>query len=157
VHKQASTLAILRLTQYLSPWPQKHHNLQLQVGLAYQHPAGTYNFLQHAPRGYRAYTFADKQYILTSAEYLIPLWYIDNGFFTFPLYFESLYLLGFADGMWSLQTGLEERPLTWLDKAASVGVGLGLQMRLWYRLRLNITAGLAYLLYEKKPQFFWRL
>lgn len=110
----------------------------------------SYDPLVVLPRGYgelpgsRAGTF-----LRLGGEVIQPLWYIDDGMTLLPLYFEALSVYGFGQTLGRVSVS------EWEGTKRSVGGGVALDTRLFYRLSLRLRVGLAYRIEEGdvKPTF----
>ncbi|RMF59998.1 MAG: hypothetical protein D6746_07435, partial [Bacteroidetes bacterium] len=89
------------------------------------------------PRGYEDEFLDSGTYARYGLEYLQPLWFVDNGLFILPIYIKALYAYGFGERLEQIGGTGRRGPFT------SVGVGLGLQMRVFYVVGLTLRIGLT--------------
>ncbi|HEX8253943.1 MAG TPA: hypothetical protein VF846_12410 [Thermoanaerobaculia bacterium] len=91
-------------------------------------------------RGYDTGTLRGYRAALASAEYRLPLWQIDRGPSTWPIFFNRLVGAAFADAGTAWQRDGARRTI------ASVGAEVGLDLFLSYVAPLRYRMGVAYLL-----------
>jgi Tol biopolymer transport system component len=96
---------------------------------------------RHFPvRGYDSSTLRGYRAALASLEYRLPIWHIDRGPSTLPIFFERIVGAAFVDSGAAWQRAGGRETIT------SVGAELGLDLVLSYTAPLRYRAGVAYLL-----------
>ena len=133
--------AITQLTQYLPLSLRRHTGVRLQAGLLTQNQGSIYNLDRFLPRGYENTFLGEGDFLQLNLLAIQPLWYVDDGFVLLPVYFKALYVYGFAETLFPVDD--RERPWT---RLSSVGGGLGLQFRFFYRFDFDLRVGASYLL-----------
>ncbi|MFB6249063.1 MAG: hypothetical protein ABEL97_10885, partial [Salinibacter sp.] len=92
-----------------------------------------------APRGYDTLPGGPGgTFLRFDAEVVQPLWFIDDGLTVLPVYLDALSAYGFG------QTVGRVGATGWQDAKTSVGAGLGLDVRFFYRFGLTLRVGAAY-------------
>jgi len=104
------------------------------------------------PRGYEndVGTLGRDPFLQFEAEVTQPLWYIDDGLTLLPVYAEALSVYGFAETMGSVKGSV------WRRRFTSVGAGLSLKARIFYRFNLELRAGVAYKPWENEVEPVFR-
>jgi hypothetical protein len=92
-----------------------------------------------APRGYDALPGGPAgTFLRLDAEVVQPLWYVDDGLTAVPVYLGALSVYGVGQTLGRVGTGKWKAPQT------SVGVGLGLDVTLFYHFSTRLRIGAAY-------------
>ncbi len=122
----------MRLNQYFPFLLSANTGMRLMVDLLTQNLDGVYNSSLVLPRGFEA-ALGEGTYARFGAEVLQPIWFVEDGSLTFPVYIKVLYLYGFA-----------QRVMRGNDYvgAWSAGLGVGVQYRLLHYLDLEIRASI---------------
>ncbi len=137
---------------YLPLLARYNVGVRLDAGLLWQNRAGVYDLTTFLPRGWEEVLLPSGTFGRLGLLTLVPLKFIDNGLVILPVYVEALYLYGFAEGVRTLQT---DTPLR-LSEFVALGGGLGVQLRFFSHLRLDLRVGGAYRTYDGRWQTVWR-
>jgi hypothetical protein len=136
------------LTQELSAyWPffaSVNGGLRTSVAVLSQNQGSLFDTQSFAPRGYRNVASAQPgsgNYLRVGAKYTQPLWYIDTGSVMLPVAIDALY--GYGLGQAQYRVDGDPGP-TSDERRASVGAGLGVEVRLFSLLRIRVEAGVSY-------------
>jgi hypothetical protein len=86
-------------------------------------------------RGYPPGAFSGSLYLLGSAEYRMPIWYIEKGFLTLPFYLRQLHGAVFVD-VGGTGDSLDEDILK-----VGLGTELRLDMQIFYHLPITLRLG----------------
>ncbi len=143
--------AITQLTQYLPLSLRRHTGVRLQAGLLTQNQGSIYNLDLFLPRGYENSFVGEGAFLQLNLLAVQPLWYIDDGFVLLPFFFKALYAYGFAETFFPVDG--RDRPWT---RLSSVGGGIGLQYRFFYRFDFDLRIGASYLLEAKRWEATYR-
>ncbi|MEX0747432.1 MAG: hypothetical protein WD275_05475, partial [Rhodothermales bacterium] len=129
-----------RSTVFLPFLRRSNTGVALHATWLAQNRGGIIDLTNFFPRGYetRADFLGRGVFAKYGAEITQPLWYIDNGFFLFPLYFKALFAYGFAETLLQVSGPRATERLT------VAGAGLGLQMRLVHSISLTIRFAPVY-------------
>ncbi|HET8761635.1 MAG TPA: BamA/TamA family outer membrane protein, partial [Nitrospiria bacterium] len=89
-------------------------------------------------RGYRARAIRGQRMLVGSVEYRFPIWNVERGVTTYPIFLHRLHGALFADhgNAWDPSTPAP-------DYKTGVGAELGTDMTLGYRLRIRLRVGVA--------------
>jgi len=143
-----SRALLSRADVYLPLSLRSHTGVRLSAGLLSQNAGAVVGLRSFLPRGYENVSLGAGSFMRVGAEVTQPLWYIDDGSTLIPFYAKALYGYGFGQSL----TALDETGPTY----SSVGGGLGLQMRLFYLLDLNLQVGAAFRLGPGDVDLVWR-
>ncbi len=129
-HTPRRTGLYMRLNQYWSISQRQSTGMILGASLLSQSHAGVYSRSLILPEGHEAF-LGGGAHVRVDAEIVQPVWYMQDGFLTVPVYFKALYVYGFA-----------QRMVVSTDYARewSAGLGIGLQFRLLHYLDLELRA-----------------
>jgi hypothetical protein len=151
--RRAQHAVIGQLNAYLPFLSRYNIGLRLSAAAFTRDANGRVGAGTFVPRGYEEASLGSGSFVRLDAMYTQPLWYIDNGFVLFPLYFRALYGYGFGQTLLPVE-GTAQYTADGPDGApvirdtgtslSSVGVGLGLEVRLFYSLTLDLRIGAAY-------------
>jgi len=123
---------------YLPFLKRKNIGLRFTFALLNQNEGSIFNLDRFVPRGYEDAFIGRGTFIKAGFEYLHPLIYLDKGPLLLPIFFKAFYAYAFAE---SLQSMIHSA-----DRLSSAGTGLGLRMRLFYLINLDLRLGAAYLI-----------
>lgn len=127
-----------RANLYLPFLRRSNTGLRLGAGVLTQN-AASFDPLFVLPRGYGELPGrANGTFLRLGGEVIQPLWYIDDGLTLVPLYFGALSVYGFGQTLGRVSVD------GWQGAQRSVGGGIALDTRLFYRLSLRLRVGLAY-------------
>lgn len=87
------------------------------------------------PRGYTGRGLPEGTFGALGADVVQPLWFVDDGWTTIPLYVKSFYAYGFGETLWGAPA--QEPPLS------AFGAGLGVRFRFFYVVDLDLRIGVA--------------
>ena len=135
---------IIQASQFFSLSLQAHTGVRLRATLIDQSVPGFYNLERLTPRGYESRSFSEERYSGLDALVVQPIWFVDNGLVILPVYLKVLYLFGFAEAMYASGSARSYR---------SVGLGLGMEFRIFHYLDLELRLGGAFLPDERR--FAW--
>ncbi len=127
---------LARLSWYRAIVPRWNLALRARASLLAQNRGAIFSLRRLLPRGNEDAFLGRGMYYGGDAEAVLPLWHVDNGFLTVPLYVKAAYAYGFAEMMRPTTPGRHQ----WRQLSA-VGGGLGLQLRLYYQLDLDLRLG----------------
>ena len=121
---------------YTSPWASQNHTLRFGVMSVLQNRFG-YNTLNmlHDGFGYDGFSLNNKNFVVLSTRYLIPIGHPDTGSILLPAFLERYYVAMFSE---SIFTGSMEH------QDSIVGVGLRARIRVFYNLTLDVGMGIAF-------------
>jgi hypothetical protein len=126
------------LNLYLPFLRRSNTGLRLGAGVLTQNRS-SFDSKLFAPRGYDTLPGGPGgTFLRFDAEVVQPLWYIDDGFTSVPLYFGALSAYGFGQTLGCVGTN------GWQDARTSVGAGIGLDVRFFYRFSIKLRVGAAY-------------
>jgi hypothetical protein len=91
-----------------------------------------------APRGSDIDALRDGTFLQLEAEVTQPLWYIDDGSTLLPVYGKVLSVYGFGETLGRIGEG------AWRHRTSSVGAGISLEARIFYRFNVDLRIGAAY-------------
>lgn len=128
---------LARVYQYLPFGRARNLGLRLDAGVLTQNQGSIYNLDLFLPRGQDAAFLGAGTFVRYGAEMLQPLSYIDDGLLLLPVYLEAVYLYGFGETLHPLRDPGA--------RLSAIGGGAGVQLRLFYYLRLDLRFGGAYL------------
>lgn len=117
--------------------------LRVATALLSQNEGGWTDLDAFVPRGYEGRYLGRGTFLRYGLEYVQPLSFIDDGALLVPVYLKVLYSYGFAERL-SPAGRNEDGPAM-----ASIGGGLGLQVRLFHLLDLDLRLGAAYRIKER--------
>ena len=128
-------------------WPLlSEYNVGLRTSASFltQSRRSLFDVQSFVPRGYRGLGEAlpgSGNYLRLGAKYTQPLWHIDTGSVMLPVAVDALYGYGLGQAQYRIEGG----PGPALgERRASVGAGLGLQLRPFGRISLNLEVGVSY-------------
>jgi hypothetical protein len=130
-----------KVTKYIAIGTRHHHGLSLSAALLAQNDDANLSLNDFTVRGYNDLGISTQRLLKGSINYAKPLWFIDNGFNNVPVFFDALYLFGFGDAVTSLDKAQHQ---------ATIGAGLGLQMRVLNNFAFNFRLGGAFQVNERK-------
>lgn len=104
-----------------------------------QNRSSIFNTSRFVPRGYGTVsTLPAGPSLQFETEITQPLWYIDDGLTLLPIYLKSLAGYGFGETLGVIENG------GWNRALSTVGGGLSLETRFFYRFNLTLRIGAAY-------------
>ncbi len=118
----------IRLNQYFPFFQRSNTGIRLIIDVLTQNQNRVYSSSLVLPRGSEA-TLGEGTYTRLGAEILRPIWFIEDGSLTVPVYLKVLYLYGFAQRVMS---GKDHKG------AWATGLGMGMQNRLLHYLDLEV-------------------
>ncbi|NBC16134.1 MAG: hypothetical protein GVY18_02330 [Bacteroidetes bacterium] len=121
--------------------------LRLGGGLLVQNRSSIYGLDTYLPRGYEDAFLGEGTFARLSLTSVVPLRFVDDGSVVLPVFVHVLYAYGFGERVLPLQGAMPHGHLS------SVGVGLGVQLRLYYALELDLRIGVSYAVEERA----WRV
>ena len=121
---------LMRVHQYWSFSRRSNTGARLGVSFLTQNSGGVYSSSLVLPMGSESY-LGRGRHARIDAEILQPLWYIEDGSLTLPIYVEVLYVYGFTQ---RVIVGKEYRG------AWSSGLGVGLKFRLLHYIDMELRA-----------------
>ena len=117
---------------------QTHTGFRLDAAVISQNRGAIFTLDSVVPRGYEDDPLGKGTFLRLGAELVQPLAYVDDGMTLVPVYLKALYAYGFGQTLGRVQDGFNG-PLR-----SSVGGGVGVRARLFYRLDLDLRLGLTY-------------
>ncbi len=139
---------VSQINGYLPLFRSHNIGLRLNMGLLTQNRGSIFNLDRFVPRGYENEFIDRGTYVRYGAEYIQPIAYIDNGPFTVPLYFKAIYAFAYASTFGKI-SGAGRR-------FSSVGGGLGIKMRFFYLINVDLRITPAYLVERRKWDLVFR-
>ncbi len=127
---------LARLSWHRAIVPRWNLALRARASLLAQNRGAIFSLRQLLPRGNEDAFLGRGMYYGGDVEAVLPLWHVDNGFLIVPLYVKAVYAYGFAETMRPASPGRQ----SW-QQLSAVGGGLGLQLRLYYQLDLDLRMG----------------
>ena len=118
----------LRFSQYWSPYRRWNTATTFGAAVLAQNDAGVYSNSLILPRGREAF-LGRGIHGKVDLEVLQPVWYLENGLLSVPVYINAVYLYGFAEYVLIS----EDYSGGW-----AVGLGLGSQFRIFHYLDLEV-------------------
>ena len=112
-----------------------HTGIRLSGQLLVQNRDGVFHPRFFLPRGFEDAYVGRTFLISTNLEAIQPVWFIENGLVRLPSYFKVLYAYGFLGRVLAVRHNPD------LRNARSVGVGLGLQLRVMHYLDMDLRLG----------------
>jgi hypothetical protein len=128
-------------------WPLlSEHNIGLRTSAVVltQNRGSLFNSQSFVPRGYSGTETALPDagtHLRFGTRYVQPLWYVDTGSVLLDVAIDAVYGFGLAQAQYRIEEGFLTR---FGERRASVGAGLGVQLRLFGLLPLNLEAGVSY-------------
>ncbi|MFV1981597.1 MAG: hypothetical protein ACC655_10620, partial [Rhodothermia bacterium] len=121
----------------------RNQGIRLIGGLLWQNRGSILNIDTFLPRGYEGDVFLGAgTFLKAGLEFVQPLFYIDRGLVLLPISIEALYMFGFGEavGRWP---DLD-------DRYTSVGLGLGVRLRLFHNIRFDARIAISRLIEEDR-------
>ncbi|HET6568800.1 MAG TPA: hypothetical protein VFG50_12610, partial [Rhodothermales bacterium] len=134
--KSATTTT--RVFAYLPLLRSINHSIRLGAGVLTRNEKALVDVSSFFPRGYEGKAIGSGRFFRYGVEYVAPLWYPDNGFVLLPVYVGAVYAYSFAEHLRAY--GVDEG----FRNATSLGVGLGLRVRLFFNAEADLRIGAAY-------------
>lgn len=133
---------------YLPLWPQWNTGFSVYARVMSQSSAAVISASTVLPRSYQDRGLGAGTFIAWGAEVLQPLTYVDDGLTIVPLYVQALYAYGFGESVraFGSKTG----------SLSAVGGGLGVRLRFFYALNVDLRVGAAYRLSERSVRVIAR-
>lgn len=128
-------------------WPllaEQNVGLRTSASFLTQSRRSFFDVRSFVPRGYRDLAGAlpgTGNYLRIGAKITQPLWYVDTGSVMLPVAVDALY--GYGLGQAQYRVGSGAGPV-FDERRASVGGGLGLRLRPFGGMSLNLEIGLSY-------------
>lgn len=117
--------------------------IRLGAGLVYQRTGSEYNVDRFLPPGNEGRFVSSGTIARFRTEVVQPIFYVDDGLTSVPIYVQSIYGFGVA----STAREIDDSPLQ-SDTLTSLGGGLGIQFRIFSILNLDLRFGAAYRVQE---------
>ena len=136
--------AAAQLDVYLPFLRATNTGLRLDAGVLAQNAYAFLDlarFLPRVPDG--TLLLGEGTFARYGAEVVQPLWFVDDGLVILPLYLKALYAYGFGETVRGLGGATFSGAFGGRHRSA-VGGGLGLQLRLFHLLDLDLRFGLAF-------------
>jgi hypothetical protein len=127
---------------YYVPWLSRwNQGIKLSFDLLVQNRGSVFNIDTFLPRGFEDRVYlGEGTFAKIGVEHRFPIRYVDNGLFILPISLEAIYAFWFAETLSNLDN-FDARDLT-----SSVGAGVGVRLRAFHHLRLDLRLGAARLL-----------
>lgn len=123
------------------PWLSRWNTgIQLSVGVVSQRQGLEFGLSTFLPRGTDGSRLPSGTFLRWKAEVVQPLVFVDDGGVLLPVYLKALYSYGFASRL----TRAEDAFTQTQNRFAAVGGGLGVRLRLFSLLDLDLRFGAAY-------------
>ncbi len=133
--------AVLGIAALYLPWLSRWNTgIQLSAGVVSQRQGTEYGLSTFVPRGSDNVRVGPGTFVRLRGEVIQPLWFVDDGGVLLPIYMKALYAYGFA----STLTEADETLTRTSRRLSAVGGGLGIRLRLFSLLDLDLRAGAAY-------------
>lgn len=124
---------------YLPILSRMNTGVQLRAGVVAQREGNEFGLSRFVPRGYENLDLPDGSFLRFRAEIVQPLWYADDGMLLIPVYLKALYTYGFGSTLTRIEDATRQGP-----RISSIGAGLGVRVRLFSVLDLDLRVGGAY-------------
>ena len=122
----------LEFNQYWSPYRRRNTGMMFGAAALAQNDAGVYSNSLILPRGREAF-LGRGIHGKIDLEVLQPIWYLENGLLSIPMYVKAVYLYGFTEYV----LVSEDYSGGW-----AAGLGLGIQFRFFHYLDLEVRAAI---------------
>jgi len=127
-------------TVYL-PWLSRWNTgIQLSAGVVSQRRGTEFGLSTFLPRGTDGTRLPTGSFVRWKADVVQPLWFVDDGSVLLPVYLKALYGYGFASTLSRAENAFAQR----VPRQSAVGGGLGIRLRLFSLLDLDLRFGAAY-------------
>jgi hypothetical protein len=124
--------AVIGTAALYLPWLSRLNvGLRLEAGFVAQSEPTVYDLDYFMPRGQEDLLPVNRSVVRLGAETVVPVVFVDDGMLILPVYVAAVYVYGFGE------TLLDSEPIT------SVGGGIGVQVRLFHALGLDLRFGAA--------------
>ena len=132
----------LRVSAYLPLLTSVNGGLRLDGGMLRLNRGALLNPDAFVSRGFDDTYLGEGTFVRYGVEYVQPLRFVDDGLLLVPLYLQALYGFTFAERTGPLGGAAHTRQMT------AIGAGMGLRVRVFHRLDVDLRLGLAYRLEE---------
>ena len=123
------------------PWLSRWNTgVQLSAGVVSQRRGTEFGLSTFLPRGTDETRLPTGTFVRWKADVVQPLWFIDDGSVLLPVYVKVLYGYGFASTLTRAENAFAQR----VSRQSAVGGGLGIRLRLFSLLDLDLRFGAAY-------------
>jgi hypothetical protein len=132
---------VLGIAALYLPWLSRlNTGIQLSAGVVSQRQGTEYGLSTFVPRGAESVRIGNGTFVRWKGEVVQPLWFVDDGSVLLPIYVKALYGYGFASTLASASKAFARTP----GRQSAFGGGLGVQLRLFSLLDLDLRFGAAY-------------
>ncbi len=138
---------IASVFRYTSFSLRSHTSVRFGARFLTQNRGSIYDLTTILPRGHEDAYLDRGSFVGADIEIVQPVRYIDNGWVLVPLYVKAVYTYGFAEALRTLGGG---------HAFSSAGVGIGVQLRLFYLFDVDLRVGAAYVIEERRLVATWR-
>ena len=132
--RRLGALGAVRL--HVPLWPQWNTGVNVYARVLSQNRTAVISPSALLPRSYNDRGLGAGTFATWGAEVLQPLTYVDDGLTLVPLYVQALYAYGFAESIRALEGEA--------GSLSAVGGGLGIRLRFFYALNVDLRLGAAY-------------
>lgn len=133
---------VMRLVTYLPLLHRWNQSIALYGAVIYQKNNDVASAFLGVPRGQRLP--AGRTHFSYGIETIRPFWFVDRGLVLVPLHLSAVYAYGFAESVQDV------RQPTSAWKNASLGGGLGVQVKVAFNFMADVRVGAAYLPADRK-------
>lgn len=136
--------AVVGTADVYLPWLSRANvGIRIHTGWVGQSEFAVYDLDWFMPRGQEDNVPAWRSLFRLGAETIVPVAFVDNGILIPPIYVASVYLYGFGETV--MDGDVLRHPDTFRNasRITSFGGGVGVQLRLFHALSLDLRAGAA--------------
>ena len=123
--------SIVQAGAYVPVMASTNTSIRLDVGHLFQNKAGVIGTSFFKPVGWRDALVEDRGYVRAGLKVRQPILFPDKGWLTVPVFFRAVYL---RTGLETMQQLAEKR-----NSYSSVSVGVGLKVRFWHAVEVDLA------------------
>ncbi len=139
--------SVVLLNAFFPALRRSNTSIRFDAGHFYQNAAGVLGLSFFKPVGWKDAPVLDKHYTRFGIRIRQPILFPDNGWLTVPVFLKAMYL---RSGLETL-VRLENRE----DRFTSVSMGMGIKVRLWHVLDLDLAWDVAYRIEAREWDAEW--
>lgn len=139
--------SVTLLNAYVPALTRSNTSIRLDAGHLYQNAAGVFGLTFFKPVGWSDAPVLDRHYARVGIRVRQPILFPDNGWLTVPVFLRAMYV---RSGFETL-IRLEDRE----DHFTSVSLGMGVKIRLWHFLDLDLAWDVAYRIEAREWDTEW--
>ena len=136
---------VLGIAALYVPWlSQWNTGLQVSIGVVSQRRGTEYGLSTFVPRGTESVRIGNGTFVRWKGEVVQPFWFVDDGSVLLPMYVKAFYGYGFASSLAPAGEAFAQTS----SRQSAIGGGLGVQLRLFSLLDLDLRFGASYRLMQ---------